>query len=134
MNPIAEASRFIADAPRERVRVEALAVTVFASAPDEFDVCLQQRDDRWIVSFDGWHEEFAAPEDAFGCFRFGLSDACALTIEYRGNFPMRWTVSNRKDDEATKETVGLFLYPFWRKRSVREKRNSFAVWDPPSQQ
>lgn len=37
------------------------------------------------MSFEGWHEAFEQEEEALECVAFGLSAACRLRVDYRGN-------------------------------------------------
>jgi hypothetical protein len=92
---------------------------------DGFTVSLLERDNDWLVSFDGWHEHFIAEDRAIACFEFGLSDHCRLKIEYRGSFPHRWTVEVQSGNAwRADRVVGLLLFPFWRSARTEYRQNA----------
>lgn len=110
--------------PELSYKLEINAVTVESTDRDGFAVWLSVRDAGYTVGFEGWHEEFESEEAALNCFAFGLSDKCRLKIEFRGNFPYRWSVEgSTADGWVTDSTTGLLLFPFWRRRRTVYRQN-----------
>ena len=109
------------------VTLEEGAGSIRVLPPDEtgFTVALCADAGAFTVSFDGWHEDFDNENDALNCFAFGLSDKARLKALSRGGTDYHWTLESRQGDAwVADSSVGLFLFPFWRKRSVRYLQNS----------
>lgn len=99
-------------------------ITVTPSNENGFLVQFRVVNDSFIVSFDGWHEEFDTEVEALNCFGFGLSEVCRLKILYRGSFAYRWTVESKNQGEwVVDSTTGLLLFPFWRRYRVVYRSN-----------
>jgi hypothetical protein len=114
--------------PELSFKLEANTIAVEPTSPDGFAVWLSERDGGYTVSFDGWHEEFESEEAALNCFAFGLSDKCRLKIEYRGDFPYRWSVEGANGDGwVTDSTTGLLFFPFWRRLRTVYRQNRVVV-------
>ena len=94
-----------------------------------FEVAVHKSGSGHIVSFDGWHEEFANAADAIECFGFGLTNRCRLKIEQRGDRPYRWTLQYL-EHETWKDgsVIGLFAFKFWRQTSVHYLQNQHIVF------
>jgi hypothetical protein len=102
---------------REHIEVPALS-------GDGFTVGLRCGDGVFTVFFDVWHEHFDTEQDALNWFAFGLSDACRLQVEYRGQTAVTWTVQSRdRTGWANIGEVGLLLVPFWRPTHIVYRQN-----------
>lgn len=109
--------------------VSGRTITVSPPSSRGFTVWLTEAPGEWTVGFDGWHEHFKSEEEALSCFAFGLSDRCRLQVRYRGSFPCRWTLEERTEDHWREvSTVGLLLFPFWRRLRIEYRQNT--VIDP----
>ena len=94
-------------------------------SPDGYRVWIDCSDGKFTVGFDGWHEHFDDEDEALDCFAFGFSDQCRLKVVRRGDFDCAWTLESQEHDTWIEDsTVGLFMVPFWRKKSVIYKRNA----------
>jgi len=100
-------------------------ITIHPSDTDGFEVSLFTSNQEYSVFFGGWHEQFASEEEALNCLAFGLSAACRLRVEYRGKVAYRWAVEALEDGQwRTDSTVGLLVFPYWRRRRVEYRQNS----------
>jgi len=64
--------------------------------------------------------EFAEERSAIGTFLGGLSEAYRLRVSSRGNVDYRWMIQYREGDGwINGSTVGIFRYPFWKKKKIR---------------
>ena len=80
----------------------------------------------YYVYYGGWHEQFSKDEaeDAIGCFLWGLTDKVPLKVKLRGSFQYHWTVQRfEKGKWRSWGWVGLFWFPFWRKKKVTYLQN-----------
>lgn len=103
--------------PAVKPLVSEFSVRVPPQRSEGFEVGLEVRDGRFVVSFDGWHEEFESEEEALNCFGFGLSLDCRLRVVRRGGSAYKWTVQSKTETGwADDSEVGLLLVPFWRRR------------------
>ena len=119
MNAIDEIRARLAKYPEARYSETATSIEVHAASETGFPVGLEIHGDRFVVSFDGWHEEFESKEEAVNCFAFGLSSDCRLRVVYRGSTPTRWSVEYKQDHSWIKDSeTGLLLVPFWRSSRV----------------
>lgn len=123
MNPVAEAKLLISKMDPARVFLEPQKILVQAGSADGFDVSLEQHGNAWLVAFDGWHEHFDSADDALRCFAFGLKGPCVLRVTYRGESAVEWCVINESAPEADSVTTSLLFSPFWRRKTVKLKRN-----------
>ena len=90
-----------------------------------FTVSFHENETGYTVGYEGWHEDFSNADEALDCFAFGLSDQCRLEITQRGGFAYKWTLQYRDGDNWVDDsTTGLFLFPFWRKKTVVYLRNN----------
>ena len=83
-------------------------------------------DNNSFVFFNGWHEKFSSDqiEDAIGCFLWGLTDSVRLKVKSRGGFEYHWTIQRfEKGKFRNMDWVGLFCFPFWRKKTVKYLQN-----------
>ncbi len=132
MNPIDEIKTKLRNYPDVKYESTDSSITVFPSSDTGFDVALDIASGNYTVSFNGWHENFADASEALDCFAFGLSDACRLKEDRRGQFAYRWTVESKQNGRwvADSET-GLFLFPFWKRAEVVYLQNSLITRDVP---
>jgi len=119
MDIIAEIKARLAKYPGTRFAETPTSMEVLPQDAAGFPVTLYITDAGFTVSFAGWHEDFASPEEALNCFAFGLSAACRLCVVYRGAMPTKWIVEFQRDGTwvADSET-GLILIPFWLPRRI----------------
>lgn len=111
--------------PELAYRVIGATITVAPLSTGGFAVSLTEGVGKWVVAFDGWHEDFTSEDEALRCFAFGLSDRCRLRISYRGSFPHRWTVEYRVADGWREDgATGLVLFPFWRRAWIEYRQNA----------
>lgn len=110
--------------PRISYRVEGRTITIDPANPEGFSVWLTEDGDEIVVGFEGWHEHFASEEDALNCFAFGMGDQCRLRIDFRGDFPYRWTAEARAEAGwQADSTTGVLLAPFWRPKRTTYYQN-----------
>ncbi len=125
LSAIPEIERRLAKYPNVRYEADESQITIRAQGPEGFDVSLEVASDGYRVSFEGWHEEFSSEAEALNCLAFGLSTACRLRTDYRGDFPYRWTVEGLDNGSwQADSTTGLVLFPFWRRRRVAYRQNA----------
>jgi hypothetical protein len=125
MNLVDDIKAKLRQYPNARYESGTSSISVLPSSDNGFTVRLDLAPDRYIVSFNGWHEDFQEEEGALNCFTFGLSAECRLREWRRGNFAYRWAVESRESGEwvADSET-GLFLFPFWKPKAVHYLQNN----------
>ena len=124
MNVFDEIEQRMRKYPHVRHERDGNFLKVHAVTPEGFDVGIEQHDDAFIVFFDGWHEPFSDAETALNCLAFGLSEECRLRVESRGAFAYRWTVECWSEgDWAEDSATGLYIFAYWRRRSVRYLQN-----------
>ena len=123
--------RKLAKYPQARFVRSEQSITVLSLDEHGFEVGLTKRDGRLTVSFDGWHEEFDDQDEALNCFALGLSPACRLRVEVRGRMRCQWILEHRVDDHWCEDsTVGLLLFPFWRRPQTIYLQNRLISVDP----
>jgi hypothetical protein len=91
-------------------------ITVDPQNDRGFAVTLDVGGQELVVWADSWHEHFAFGEEdnALNCFAFLLSDACRISVKYRGEEPVSWTLESFKDGEwISDSTIGVFNFKFW---------------------
>ena len=68
-------------------------IRVLPGTPEGFEVIIEQIwDNHFIVSFDGWHEDFFSYEKALACFFMGLSNRCRLKTQEKDSSRFQWTL------------------------------------------
>ena len=118
--------------PDARYQSDASSITVFSESSDGFSITLVvNHGNSYTISFEGWHEDFEAEEEALNAFALGLSVQCRLKEYRRGNFAYKWTVEYLDDEGQWKEesTTGLLLFPFWKRSTVRYLQNNLLRRD-----
>jgi len=125
MNPIEEIKTRLRNYPHIKYETSESSITVLPGSDKGFKVGFEGAPGHYLVSFNGWHEEFTDVNEALNCLAFGLSDECRLKEHRRGGFAYRWTVESKQNDEwvADSET-GLFLFPFWKRAEVVYLQNN----------
>lgn len=104
------------------------AVTIHPSGPAGFPVQLVAGRGRARVRFDRWSRAFDRDEDALDCLEFGLSDSCRLAVEYRGRWPVAWTVESREYGcWGARHRVTRWLRPLWGPRRIEYRQNRYFV-------
>jgi hypothetical protein len=110
--------------PQLRYESTRSSITVSPESSDGFSVSFCQEGTGFVVGYGGWHEHFDSETEALNCFAFGLSDQCRLRVTSRGSTDYRWTVQHLVDGNWCDESqTGIFLFPFWRRRSERFHQN-----------
>jgi hypothetical protein len=103
-------------------------LTIHPSRPGGFPVRLAIRRGRPHVSFERWSRAFTRNEDALDCLEFGLSDSCRLAVEYRGRWPVAWTIESREHGcWSARHRVSRWLRPFWGTRRMEYRQNRVFV-------
>lgn len=121
----------LAKHPVVQFEADGSRITVYPSDTSGFEVSLLVSDPGYSVFFDGWHENFSCEPEALDCLAFGLSQACRLRVEYRGKTPYRWTLEAFENGQwRTDSTVGLLVFPYWRRRRVEYRQNSIIPVTP----
>jgi hypothetical protein len=119
-DPIAALQALLRRYPQVRYVADVDRITIYPTTPDGFEILLTTERDRCRVAFEGWHESYPTPGDALDVIELGLSPAARLEVCYCGRTPYRWTLQvERMGQWIPVSTVGLLLYPFWQRRSVR---------------
>jgi len=125
MKLIEEIEERLSKYPHVRYETGAASITVLPTSDDGFTVRLDIARERYVVSFNGWHEEFTELKQALNCFTFGLSDNCRLKECRRGDFAYKWIVEGRSNGNWVSDSeTGLLFFPFWRKKEVRYLQNN----------
>ena len=108
-------------------------LSIHPSDPKGFTVWIAVNAQVFTVGFDGWHEEFQDENEALNCFAFGLSDQCRLKVVKRGDAETAWIVESRDGDDWREDsTTGLFIVPFWKKKSIEYRQNKTIMISQPS--
>ena len=129
MDPVAEAAGVLERAGVAHAR-EGAALRVPPEGPDGFEVWIGPGD-AWQVAYEGWHDDFRDPEQALSCFLMGLTEAVRLRVTRRGATACAWTPEARHGDRwETVGTVGLVLFPFWRRKEIRVLQNRRPIFPP----
>ena len=128
MNAIEQIVEKLRKFPNVTYEIGKSSIAVKPTSNQGFTVSLEITGSRHTVFFNGWHEDFQGQEEALECFAFGLSDECRLKECRRGSFAYRWTVEAKQNGEwvADSET-GLFLFPFWKTKTVSYLQNDLIV-------
>lgn len=125
MSVIERAKAIVAKIPEASYEIKGNYIAVHPASPGGFAVTLIAAEQGHTVYFNGWHEEFASEDEALSCFIFGLSPACRLKVQRRGDTPQKWTVEWFKDNEWREDSiVGLLFFPFWWRVDVVYLQNS----------
>ena len=124
--------RLLLRCPEARATVDGSCLEVAPGEPDGFTVRIRAGRRASIVEFDdGWHRRFDREEDALDCFEFGLSAACRLAVEYRGDRAVAWTVEAREFGcWVPHRRIAVWFVPFWRRRRLAYRQNRFPFVDP----
>jgi hypothetical protein len=124
MDAISEIRERLKKYPDVRAEERPGAIVIHPADTSGFTVGFYADGDSYVVSFDGWHEEFASAEEALNCFAFGLSESCRLRVHRRGGKEYSWTVEHEENGSWKAEsTTGLLFFPFWRRLEVVYRRN-----------
>jgi hypothetical protein len=104
------------------------AIRVLASSENGFEVALLVSAGFYTVCYALWHTEFSDEQRAVNGFINGLSDAVRLKVASRGKIDYRWTIQFREGGGwISGSTVGIFRYPFWKKKETRYLQNEYFV-------
>jgi len=100
-------------------------IIVYPETKDGFQVRIDEKSSKYILSFNGWHEEFNNPDEALNCFAFGLSSECRLKVYTRGDFEYKWEIQSLKDNQWISDSeTGLLFSPFWKKKKIKYLQNN----------
>jgi hypothetical protein len=112
--------------PQIKYEVEENSITVFPNQETGFPVSLCVAQNRFTVSFKGWHEELNNEEEALNCFRFGLSNKCRLKVLSKGKFEYKWILEHKKENDWLQDSeTGILIFPFWMKKSISYFQNNY---------
>lgn len=132
VNAIEEIKRRLEKYPTLRFRGDNRSITVDAPSPEGFSLSLTSSNDEYVVSFNGWHENFKSDAEALNCFAMGLSDQCRLKVVRRGKTEYKWTLEYwNRDGWCEESTTGLLVFPFWQKAEIVYRQNSIIVGEHP---
>ena len=112
-----EILKTLRECPRAEYKIEEDLIRVLPSTPDGFEVVIEQIwEDHFVVSFDGWHEDFFDYEKALECFFMGLSNRCRLKIQERGGSRFHWTLeyldgTDWREGSSTQRLIHQFWKP-----------------------
>jgi len=129
MNRIEEIKAKLRNYPELHIKSDKKSIQVLPNSADGFSVEFAiNPGGGYLVSFEGWHENFEDETEALNAFAFGLSNKCRLKEYRRGRFAYKWTVEFFEKGQWIEEsTTGLFLFPFWKKPTVRYLHNSLIL-------
>ena len=115
------------DFPQLKYEETSDKIHVYPENENGFEVGLfDEGEDGYYVYYGGWHEDFTKDDtdNAIGCFLWGLTDKIRLKVKSRNGFQYHWTVQRfEKGIWVSYNYVGLFWFPFWRKRVVKYFQN-----------
>ena len=112
--------------PEIKYLIEGNSITVPSNCEKGFPVSFCQSQNNFTVSFKGWHEEFDKEEEAFACFKFGLSQKCRLKVLSRGKFEYKWILEHQRNNEWAQDSeTGLMFFPFWEKENISYFQNTY---------
>jgi hypothetical protein len=122
MDPVVEAAAVLARAGVAGAQ-EGAGLRVRPEGADGFEVWIGPGS-AWQVAYEGWHADFADPEQALACFLLGLTEGVRLQVTRRGGRAQAWSVELR-DGDAWRSIgrVGRIFSPFWRRKDVVTLRN-----------
>jgi hypothetical protein len=114
----------LAERPELSFSIDESELAVEPPAAQGFALVVTREASGWVVWYDGWHEHFDDEDQAVRCFQAGLSGRCRVKVELRGETPYRWT-AERLSEQGWRpiSTVGIFWYPFWRRRRLEYRQN-----------
>ena len=106
-------------------------IAVKPTGESTFEVGLRQNPQGFTVFYEGWHEEIDEEEEALNLFARGLSSSARLEVVSHGGVDHRWTAEFWEDNAWQRGSItGLFLFPFWKTKSVRYLQNDLIREDP----
>jgi hypothetical protein len=106
------------------------AIRVLKRSDNGYEVALLIQPQRYTVCLATWHTEFGDEYDAVGTFFAGLTDQYRLEVFRRGNVDYRWRIQYQEFNHwKNGSIVGVFFYPFWKRKRVRYLQND---WLSPS--
>jgi hypothetical protein len=102
------------------------AIRVLKRSDNGYEVALLIQPHGYTVCLATWHREFGDEYDAKGTFFAGLTDQYRLEVFSRGNVDYRWRIQYREfNDWINGSIVGIFSYPFWKRKRVRYLQNDW---------
>ncbi|HEX7898948.1 MAG TPA: hypothetical protein VF950_14390 [Planctomycetota bacterium] len=113
-DPVAAAAEALDRAGAPYLR-EGAALRVPPETPGGFEVWIGPGD-AWQVAYEGWHADFADPEQALACFLMGLTGGARLRVTRRGGRAHKWQVETREGTPLG--AVGRIAFAFWRRPEV----------------
>jgi hypothetical protein len=129
---IDQLSQKLAKFPGARFETDSSSITFFPDANDGFMVRLVVKQTpigaKYVVFYNGCHEEFTEWREAMETFGFGLSTGCRLREYSRYGRPYRWVVEVQHEDNIWRPNweitawAGPFWH-FWRRPQVRLLQN-----------
>lgn len=93
-----------------------------------FPVMLTTSDRGTMVSWGGWHDDFADYKEAIDCFMSGLMSESRLKVFFRGNFEYKWVAETMYKEKWTNAgSTALIFYPFWKKKRIEYFQNNIVT-------
>ena len=124
MNPLVQVKERLLRHPELRFVETATSIDIQPPSADGFGVGIRVVPHGYIVSFEGWHEEYATAEEALNCVAFAFSGESRLAVTYRGPVPVKWSLERLHGGQWYLESeTGLILQPFWLRRRVVYRKN-----------
>ncbi len=131
MNAIAKLRERLQRYPNARVEATETSLTVYPPNAEGFPVTLQESPGEYMVTLEGWHEDFTDEGEAIDCVGMALSSRSRLAITYRGNSPVKWALEFFDEGSWRSTSVtGLIFTPFWRTKRLVYHSNTLLDSKP----
>jgi hypothetical protein len=121
--------------PSNRFVVTADRIVIPARSSGEFQIAATFYANKWILSFDNWHDDFDDIESVLRLISQALSGSLRLRIDRIGGRPVRWTLERNTKDDSWIELYsnGVFFIEFGRhKDSIYRRINAPVSASEPS--
>lgn len=121
--------------PLSRFEVTADRIVIPARSSSEFQIAATYYANKWILSFDDWHDDFEDIESVLQLVSQALSGSLRLRIDRIGGRPVRWTLERNTKDDCWIELYsnGVFFIEFGRhKDSIYRRINAPVSASEPS--
>lgn len=111
-----------------RIERSAAGLTVAAQSLSGFDLSIWVEAGVYVLTFDGWTEEFEDRNAAARLFISALRGEARLKVDCIGDKRWRWTLETLCDGDRwhPQSTIGHAVWRLWGARSVIHLRNAFS--------